>query len=312
MNKICIIGCYFGNFRSDFYNWLKSCSYNKKIDFKIFSDCDYKGKMPTNVEIIRISLKELKSLFDKKIGLDVKLDFSYKLCDYKPMYGYVFEQYIENYDFWGYCDFDLIFGRIDHFITDEVLKKYDRFYLLGHLSIYRNNDKMKKLFLENNEYKKVCSDNKIYIYDEKNGIYDLCVKNKIKMYNSVDYADICSNNKRLTIAPSNANVVNHKKNYKYQTFLWDNGILYRVYLDNMKNICYEELCYIHYSGRKFKSISSNKFLITNRGYIDIDELNEKILKKINKINGNIKIFEKIEFYYNFYLKRIKNYNRYYR
>ena len=45
-----------------------------------------------------------------------------------------------EYDFWGYCDIDLIFGNIRKFITDDILDKYDKILSRGHFTLFRNKD----------------------------------------------------------------------------------------------------------------------------------------------------------------------------
>ena len=45
MNTICIISVYFGKFNNYFELWLRSCSYNKNIDFKIYSDIVYERSL---------------------------------------------------------------------------------------------------------------------------------------------------------------------------------------------------------------------------------------------------------------------------
>lgn len=44
------------------------------------------------------------------------------MCDYKPTYGLAFKKWLGKYDFWGYCDFDLLLGNLRKFFTDEVLQ----------------------------------------------------------------------------------------------------------------------------------------------------------------------------------------------
>jgi hypothetical protein len=61
----------------------------------------------------------------EKLGFGVNIKHSYKLCDFKPAYGFIFFELIENYDFWGYCDIDIIFGSIRDFITKEILESHD-------------------------------------------------------------------------------------------------------------------------------------------------------------------------------------------
>ena len=76
--------------------------------------------------------------FEKKLGFPVALNSPYKLCDFKPSDGEVFEDYLNDYDYWGHCDVDLIWGDIRKFVTDELLEKYVRIFSRGHCSIYRN------------------------------------------------------------------------------------------------------------------------------------------------------------------------------
>ena len=137
MKKIIIVCCYFGQKRKDYKTWLKSCEYNSNIDWLIFSDSDW-GNTPPNVKIIKKTFNEIKEKIQSKFEFKITLNTPYKLCDYKPAYGYIFEEYIEEYDFWGYCDFDMIFGDIRKFLTDEILQQYDKIFKLGHLSLYKN------------------------------------------------------------------------------------------------------------------------------------------------------------------------------
>ena len=48
----------------------------------------------------------------------------YKIVDYKPMYGSVFKEWIpeEKYSHWGYCDLDMVYGKLSLFVTQEMLE----------------------------------------------------------------------------------------------------------------------------------------------------------------------------------------------
>ena len=50
--------------------------------------------------------------------LNINLRSPYKLCDLKPAYGYIFNNLLKDFDYWGYSDLDLLFGNLD-----ELLKK---------------------------------------------------------------------------------------------------------------------------------------------------------------------------------------------
>ena len=44
--------------------------------------------------------------------MQVTLDRPYKLCDFKPAYGFIFGEYLKEYDYWGHCDIDIVWGDL--------------------------------------------------------------------------------------------------------------------------------------------------------------------------------------------------------
>ena len=164
--KILIILPYFGKFNSYFPLWLKSVKYNSDIDFLIITDNNWHWDTYDNVKVINITFEELKEQFENKFGIKIELKRPYKLCDYKPYYGFLFSEYLLDYDFWGYCDCDLIFGRIRSFISDDLLLKYDKLLRTGHLTFVRNTHDINNNFLKYDTYKMVIKSPAIYGYDE--------------------------------------------------------------------------------------------------------------------------------------------------
>lgn len=291
MKKIVIITCFFGKKPSDFDMWLKSCKNNPSIDWLIFTDMEIKEyEIIKNVTFIKTTLKKIKSLIEKKLKMKVVLEKAYKLCDYKPLYGYIFSNYIKNYDFWGYCDIDMIFGDIRTFLTEKILNEYKKIYSLGHLSLYKNELENNKRFMtikNGVDYRKAFETENIYVFDELLGIFKLYNLNE--MYLKNDYADINRFNKKSLILN---NADNNIKNHRYQTFLYENSKLYIIFIE--KNRIYKkEIIYIHYSGRTFKTINSESFFITTEGFIKYnnENIDLKIIKKLNN-RGSI-IVEKI-------------------
>ena len=84
----------------------------------------------------QITFEKLKLIIQNKFDFDIALKAPYKLCDYKPAYGYLFQEYLEGYEYWGYCDVDMIFGNLKRFLPDNVIGEYDKIGHLGHLSLY--------------------------------------------------------------------------------------------------------------------------------------------------------------------------------
>ena len=94
MNKCCFIIPYFGKLPKTFPIFLKSCAKNPEFNWLIFTNDDTAFDYPLNVSVVHMTLDELSSLADKKLGFKVALDKAYKLCDFKPAYGFIFEDYI--------------------------------------------------------------------------------------------------------------------------------------------------------------------------------------------------------------------------
>lgn len=173
MKKIALINCYFGEFPWYFPLFVKSCASNPTISFLIFSDANYEGILPDNICINTFSLKQFSQLATDKLGFEVAVNEAYKLCDFKPAYGFLFSEYLNEYDFWGMCDIDIVLGRIREFITNEILDTYDVIstrndYLTGSFLLFRNKREITNLFTKSKDYQKVFTSDIHYCFDECN------------------------------------------------------------------------------------------------------------------------------------------------
>ena len=161
MQRIIFIIPYIGKYPWYFPYFLKSVAYNPDIDFKILSDADIPLSVkPNNVELMPYSLEQFNQDATKALGFNINVEKGYKLCDFKPAYGTIFYDYVKDYDFWGYCDVDVIFGNIRTFMTEELLNEYDVIsarhdYLTGCFALYQNNQTMRELFKQSKDYQKV-------------------------------------------------------------------------------------------------------------------------------------------------------------
>ena len=173
-HKIAFMNCHFGKMPWYFQYFLHSCKYNPSIDFFIITDDHtYAGRLPNNVKMIMSSLEEINALATQKLGFQTAIRNPYKLCDFKPAYGLLFEDILQYYDFWGINDIDIIFGDIRNFMTDEVLSDFDLIsvrhdYITGYFSLFRNNDAMRWLFSHSKDYRKVFNSDRHYCFDETN------------------------------------------------------------------------------------------------------------------------------------------------
>ncbi|MFS1993759.1 DUF6625 family protein [Vibrio breoganii] len=59
----------------------------------ITDDISFASSNP-NVEVIRLDLEQVSKIATKKLNRDICLDSPYKLCDLKPFYGIIFEDFL--------------------------------------------------------------------------------------------------------------------------------------------------------------------------------------------------------------------------
>lgn len=155
--------------------FLQSCKDNPTIDFYVITDNDcgkYIRDKSSNIHFYETTFEEVKVRFQKLFSFKIALTRPYKLCDFRPVYGMVFHDVVQKYDFWGYCDCDLIFGNIRRFLTDDILNSNDYILGLGHFHIQRSSDvKFDKVLnsartRDGYDYEYVFSHEKNFVLDE--------------------------------------------------------------------------------------------------------------------------------------------------
>ncbi len=172
-HKIAFIIVYFGKFPWFFKYFLHSSIYNPSIDFFILTDNVPPSISSENIKFIQYSMEQFNKDASKALNMNIHIERGYKLCDFKPAYGYIFSSLIVDYDFWGYCDIDLIFGNIRNFMSSRILNYYDVIsarhdYLTGCFALYRNQKYYNTLFMQSKDYITVFTDQKSFFFDETN------------------------------------------------------------------------------------------------------------------------------------------------
>lgn len=277
MKSMAIIIPYFGKLPNYFTIFLESARKNSTIDFFVFTDNDIEIKKDDNIHIIKTTFDEIVKRAQNCFDFKISLNNYYKICDYKPVYGQMFFEYIKDYDFWGYCDIDIVLGDIRKFITDDILLKYDRVMTNGHFSLYRNCPKVNKWYCTLTakgcqNYKDVYTNEKNCSYDEwaahaGNGISEIIKRNNIPQFGERQeekfYADLDILNYSFVFKICYGNF--DKKDGIY--FVYSNGKLYiRSKKDNSLN---NEILYVHYQKRKIEvsSYNTNHFFLIPPGKI---------------------------------------------
>lgn len=95
----------------------------------------------------------------------------YYISDFDPTFGVLFEEEIQGYDWWAHINLDCVYGRLHNYMTDEFLKDCDIFgndpnAINGIFSLYRNIEKVNKLFYRIHPWKKILESPKLLAFDE--------------------------------------------------------------------------------------------------------------------------------------------------
>lgn len=316
MKKCCFIIPYFGKLPNYFELFAKTCEYNKDYDWLIFTDDRQKYEVPQNVKINYIGFDKLKEIIQNKFDFDISLDKPYKLCDYKPAYGYIFEDYIFNYRFWGHCDLDTIMGDLNKFITEDMLEQYNKIFCLGHMILYKNTYENNRVFMEklNGEeiYKNVFQTDNICVFDEtyggKRNINSIFLENNKKVFMqdlSLNFNIHYTRFIKTTFNPNNYEF--EDENYKKAIYIWKKGKILRIYKENNK-LKYEEFLYAHFQQRNMKFdrkiLNDEYFKFVPNKFMKLEYENINY-NNFNKIKRRILCFHTLKLHLKWKIQKIK-------
>ena len=237
--KIILFVAYFGRLPDYYKAWERSARYNSTIDFCIFTDIR-ELQSNGNIHVEHLTFQDYVRQLQAKIPFPIQCSSPYKLCDYKPVFGSVFSEKTKGYDFWGYCDIDLVFGDIRAFVPDEVLNQYDRCFIHGHLSLYRNCPEMNELYLSDGPYPEynaaeAYATNEACYFDEFYGMELKCLRKKIPIYSSAEM---------MVDIPYDAEAFGKAEDR--EVYCWKSGALYALTKSGGKR----PLLYCHFQKRK--------------------------------------------------------------
>lgn len=250
MTRILIIIPYFGSLPETFPFWYHSAKDNRDVDFLFITDCEVESC--ENIKVVKTTFEETVASYTKALGMELTIPSPYKLCDFRSAYGVIYADYLQGYDFWGYGDIDLVYGRIRHFLTEDLLSQYDMFNAWGHLSLYRNCDFINNVFKEYHEgyiyYKDIYADSEHGFFDEiwSKGtpavVYDFYRDRALRIEPFFDDVAVPT-------------MFKHFKSYysrerKCLTFIHKDENLYRVWFDKRFRMHKEPTMYAHFQKRK--------------------------------------------------------------
>ncbi|WP_271019696.1 DUF6625 family protein [Lactobacillus delbrueckii] len=275
-DRVAFVVPYFGKLPNYFNLWLKSAKNNPRVDVFFFTDNEEPQGLSKNIYWVKTTFADVKARAQSLIEFPIVLDQPYKLVDYKPLYGAMFQDYISDYDWWAYGDIDTIWGNLE-LILKRTEGKYDKMLDLGHLTLIRNSERMNSLWHNKVEgawtYQDALKSDLIYHFDEGGGISFIAKKSECKIYSEVpgkmNFADVCPFNPQFEIAyDSGDGKLPH-------VFTWRNGVLTGYWAKADKVDC-KEYAYVHLQKNKMQVAvgdvaSDNVFLIVPNKFLPLEK-----------------------------------------
>ncbi len=169
--KVAQIIPYFGKWPEWIELYFYSCGQNPNIDFIIYTDCKIPQYSYANIKFITISFKNYCKLVECNLGVNYSIESSYKLTDLKPFIGYIHQEELRKYDFWGFGDLDLVYGDLSMIVNDKILERYElvtthNYHIAGHFTICKNNEYWRTLCFKIKNWQKLLTDKQHYSLDE--------------------------------------------------------------------------------------------------------------------------------------------------
>lgn len=262
----------------------------------MFSDDAEPEDRASNIKWFDFTLNDFNELAVKKLGIEFSIKTPYKLCDFKPMYGFIFEDYLKGYEYWAYGDLDVIYGKIFDYLRKIDYKKYCKINHAGHFCIMKNIPVVNLLFKECVEGSRNFED----VLESGNVAFDEIDMNAkaralgVPFYDGIFAADImneagmqCVDGETIKRVFKVKSSLPSPVNYHYQIFLLENGRVVRYYRKHFW-VKKDEFCYIHYRLElpihfKDKKLDTYLFSFNPKGFFDIDVSKLKSLKSFMKI-----------------------------
>jgi len=103
--------------------------------------------------LIDTDIQSFKQRVKLKLLIECPITWgSSKSWDYRASLGVLYTEEIKDYDYYGHCDLDVVWGDMDHFLPDSELSKCDVYsshheYVCGCFSLYRNINTVNHLFM---------------------------------------------------------------------------------------------------------------------------------------------------------------------
>lgn len=275
MKKIILIIPYFGQWPLWFDAFLLSVAKNPTIHWLCPTDCTIPKTHPENITFLPTTLSTLNTKVNTIVAANVPLT-PRKFCDLKPAYGAIFSEDVKAYDFWGFCDMDIVWGDIRKFITPKLLSEYDvissrKDNISGHFTLFKNTPKLNTL------YKSLPSYKNLFEVPEFKWTDEIVLSNYLKDNAETLGIRVCWS----TILCNQEKGRDSHQEYYLDRWIWQNGkvfntktgeeIMYLHFINWKRTMKYNKVCfdnnanqfYISYNGMHYKKHSSLQHVLND-------------------------------------------------
>jgi hypothetical protein len=155
----CLIAVHFGPLPSWINLTLETFSRNTGFNLLLVTDQPIDRIYSRgNIQVIKSSLNAFSILASQQLGFSVQMKRGYKICDFRPAFGRIFEPELKGYDYWGHIDLDTFWGDMATVLRHVLMTQSDIIcgepnHVGGPFCLYRNCLLINLLYQKNNHHK---------------------------------------------------------------------------------------------------------------------------------------------------------------
>ncbi len=268
-SSICLVRLWHGPYPPYLNCVLRSCATNPDIHWLVITDNAPPPTSPSNVRFHHLTRNDMMHRFTQALGFEPAPPEMNS--DLKAALGLVFADVLAGYDFWGHCDFDVIFGDLRKFLTEEILAGHEKILMRGHLTLYRNTEAVNRIFMRECpgalNYQDAFKVPGTTQFDEMRGVNLIFRHHGIPQFRGEFIVDVAPPS-RWKITRFEGTAI---QNYPEQVFYWHRGKVFHTHPDVDRSLVDDEYAYIHFQkrfmpGPAFDPFVVNGFLITPDGF----------------------------------------------
>ena len=168
--KALLILPYFGAFGPWFPLYLQSLGNQQTLDLLLLSDIE-PPELPPNARRIAMTFDSVRQLATARLGTPVRLHRMRNICDLRPAYAVIFEEFLRGYPYWAWGDEDVLYGDIDRLLAPHLDGTADLVVpgmsgKSGHLTLLKNDVRTNELAIRDPAFKDVLDSREHWAYDE--------------------------------------------------------------------------------------------------------------------------------------------------